>query len=151
VYWPRLTAVIPKDYQAQVADLKTTLDFCLNVSLLAGLFGLGAIGVGIRFRTTAEFVYGLLAWVVAYGLYRLAVGSARELGEVVMSCFDLFRKALLEMYGLSKPNSLIAEQRLWRLLASFIRRGEAFYYPAELATDDNRILEGKSQNGDLVA
>jgi hypothetical protein len=151
VYWPRLAAVIPKDYQAQIADLKTTLDFWLNLSLLAGLFGLGAIGVKTWFRTPAEFGYGLLAWVVAYGLYRMAVGAARELGEVVMSCFDLFRGALLEMYGLSKPNSLIAEQRLWRLLASFIRRGEAFYYPAESATDDNRILEGKSQNDDPVA
>lgn len=151
VYWPRLVTVIPREYQTQIADLKATLDFLLNLSMLAGLFGLGAMGVGIRFRTTAEIVCGLLALVVAYGLYRLAIGSACELGEVVMSCFDLFRGPLLEMYGWPKPNNLSAEQRLWRLLASFIRRGEEFYFPAELATDDDRILEGKSQNDDLTA
>lgn len=138
VYWPRLAAVIPEDYRSQIADLKTTLDFSLNLSFLAGLFGLGALGMGAWFRTVPELVYGLLALVVAYGLYRVAVGSARELGEMVMSCFDLFRGALLEKLSLPKPDSLSAEQRLWQSLGSFIRRGEEFYYPTVSAAKDNR-------------
>jgi hypothetical protein len=136
VYWPRLTAVIPEGYQSQIADLKTTLDFLLNLSLLAGIFGLGVLGVGAWFRTIPELVYGILTLVVAYGAYRLAVGSARELGELVMSCFDLFRGALLEKYGLSKPTRLTIEWRLWQSLASFIRRGEACYFPTELETKE---------------
>lgn len=138
VYWARLTAVVSEDYKANVADLKTTLDFLLNLSLLAGLFGLGSLVVAAWFRTASELIYGLSALLVAYVLYYLSIGSARELGEVLMSCFDLFRGALLEKYGLSKPSSLIAERRLWRLLTSFIRRGEEFYFPLELSTEGGR-------------
>lgn len=155
VYWPRLTAVIPKDYQSLIADLKTTLDFWLNLSLLAGLFGLGAIGVGIWFRATRGPAYGLLALDIAYVLYRLAVGSARGLGQVIMSCFDLFRGSLREKHGLPKPDNLIAEKQLWKSLASFVRRGEEFYFPTVLAKADflekdegrdNEIVEGKCED-----
>ena len=140
VYWPRLAAAIPDDFKSQIADLKTTLDFLLNLSILATFFGLGTLGIAIWFQTTLELIYGLLALMIAYGLYRLAIGSARELGEMIKSSFDLFRGALLEKYGLPKPTSLIAEQRLWRLLASFIQRGEDFYYPIELTLEDNSDL-----------
>jgi hypothetical protein len=140
VYWPRLTAVIPDDFKSQIADLKTTLDFLLNLSLLAIFFGLGSIGIALWFGTILELVYGLFALMIAYGLYRLAIGSARELGEIVMSSFDLFRGPLREKCGLPKPTSLIAEQRLWRLLASFVQRGEEFYYPIELTLEDSHAL-----------
>ena len=140
VYWPRLVAVIPEDYQSQLANLKATLDFFLNLSLLAGLFGLGALAIGVWFRIIPVFVYGLLALVVAYGVYRLAVASTRDLGELTMSCFDLFRGALLEnllgKYDVHEPVNLIAEQQLWQSLASFIRRGEGFYFPHNQATED---------------
>lgn len=76
-----MTVVIPGDHQSQVADLKTTLDFLLNFSLLVGIFGLGVLRVGAWFRTIPELVYGILALIVACGAYRLTVGSARELGE----------------------------------------------------------------------
>jgi len=129
VYWPRLAAVIPADYTSLIADLKTTLDFLLNLSLLTGLFGLSALGVGAWFLMIPECVYGLIALIVCYGLYRMGVGAAHELGNAIMSSFDLFRRALLEKYGLPKPKSLIAEQQLWQRLADFIRRGEEFYFP----------------------
>lgn len=142
VYWPRMAAVIPQDYASQIADLKTTLDLILNLSLLAGLFGLGALGFGVMTYTTQEIAYGLAALVITYSLYRLAIGTTWELGELVMSCFDLFRGQLLAQYGLPKPSSLVAERRLWLLLAGFIRRGEDFYYPLEPeAVDDGAMLQ----------
>jgi hypothetical protein len=140
VYWPRLIAVIAEDYRSQIADMKTTLDFLLNLSLLAGLFALGALGLAAWFLVLPELIYGLLALTVAYALYRLGIGAARELGNVIMGSFDLFRSALLEKYGLPKPASLIAERRLWLLLASYIRRGEEFYFPLEMATADDQAL-----------
>jgi hypothetical protein len=137
VYWPRLSGVLSDEYRAQIADLKTTADFSLNFSLLSGLFGLGSLAVGSWVPGVWELVCGVLALVAAYGLYRSAVGSTRELGEAVMSSFDLFRGTLLESYGWPKPDSLSAERRLWLLLASFIRRGEEFYFPLEPTAGDH--------------
>lgn len=138
VYWPRLTAVISEDYKAQISDLKSTLDFLLNLSLLAGLFGLAALAVAAAYRQIPDLIYGLFALVIAYILYSISIQPARELGEVVMSCFDLFRGGLLEKYGQVKPSNLIAERQLWRQLASFTRRGEEFYFPLDSSTEGNR-------------
>ncbi len=137
VYWPRLSGILSEEVRAQIADLKTTADLALNLSLLSGLFGLGSLGVGIWILGVWELACGGLALVAAYGLYRAAVGSTRELGEVVMSSFDLFRGALREGYGLPQPDSLSAERRLWLLLTGFIRRGEEFYFPLEPTAQDS--------------
>jgi hypothetical protein len=51
------------------------------------------------------------------------------LGEAVKTCFDLFRGALLEKYGLVALATLAEEREMWRNLTRFIDRGEAFYYP----------------------
>ncbi len=134
IYWPRLAAVIPESYKTLVADLKTTFDFWLNLSLLAGLGGLLALGVGGGSGEPVPVVAGIVALFASHGLYRLAVGAARSFGELVASCFDLFRRALLEQCGLPQPQSLADEQRSWQMLASFIRRGEAFYFPQEEAS-----------------
>jgi hypothetical protein len=136
VYWPRMLDVIPKDYQTQIAELKTTQDFFLNFSVLAALFGLGALGVGAWFQSLPEIVYGALALILSYLLYRGSLGTARQMGEVVNGSFDLFRGALLEKYGLSPPGSIADERRQWLSLTSFIRRGEEFYYPAGAPQDD---------------
>ena len=140
VYWPRLATVISADYQAQIADLKTTLDLLLNLSLLSGIFGAAALGMGMVEQSPVKLVCGLAALVLAYGFYRMGVGATSELGGAIRSSFDLFRGVLLAKYGLSRPASLNAERRQWMLLASFIHRGEEFYSPLELGTSDDALL-----------
>jgi hypothetical protein len=140
VYWPRLATVIPADYQAQIADLKTTLDLLLNLSLLSGIFGTAALGMGIGERSPMKLICGLAALVLAYGFYRMGAGETYALGQVIRSSFDLFRGVLLEKYGLSRPASLNAERRQWMLLASFMRRGEEFYFPLEVGVSDDALL-----------
>jgi hypothetical protein len=140
VYWPRLATVVPADYQAQIADLKTTLDLSLNLSLLSGIFGAVALGMGIGERSPVKLICGLAALALACGFYRMGVGATYELGAVIRTSFDLFRGVLLEKYGLSSPASLNAERRQWKLLASFMRRGEEFYFPLETETSDDALL-----------
>ncbi len=140
VFWPRLSGVISEDYQGLIGDLKTTLDFLLNLSILALLFAAGALGSALLNLSLAEAAGGFLGLLAAYGLYRGAVNATAEMGEAVMSCFDLYRGALLERYGLNQPESLIAEKHTWMLLASFIRRGEPFYFPLELPLENDRAL-----------
>jgi hypothetical protein len=129
IFWPRLLEFISGDYQAQLADLKTTMDFYVNLSFLSGAFGLIAVVVGLWYQSPLEVVLGLLAAVIAYGLYRGAVESAANMGTVVKGSYDLFRGELAAKLGLPKPDRLADERREWKEYASFIRRGEEFYYP----------------------
>jgi len=148
LYWPRLTAVIPDEYKGQIGELKTTLDFMLNTSLLAAVFGVFALIVGIWNQPTASILVrqwkpsptaillGLVALIATYGFYRIAVKIAQEFSANVTSCFDLFRWDLLEKHGIAKPSSLIGERQLWRTLARFIYRGELFYSPTITSNED---------------
>jgi hypothetical protein len=146
-FWPRLTAVIPEEYKDQIGDLKTTLDFMLNTSFLAGVFGTVSLVLGAwqsifatnedqgEFAVTA-ILLGLVALVSSYAFYRIGVGVARVFGKNITSCFDLFRWKLLEDFGIDRPDSLIAERQLWQALADFIRRAELFYYPTTTTNED---------------
>jgi hypothetical protein len=140
VFWPRVVNVLSEPQRAQIADLKTTVDFLLNLSLLAILFGVVAILLGAWTLTAARLGIGLVAIAVGYVLYRMAVGTTLEMAEAVMSSFDLCRHTLLQQFGLPKPTSLLAEQRVWMLLASFVRRGEDFYFPIDVDMEDDHAL-----------
>lgn len=143
LYWPRLTAVIPENYKSQMGELKTTLDFMVNASLLAALFAGFSLIAGIwesinsiRGSSATAVLLGLLALVITYSFYRIGVNVAQELSQNVASCFDLFRWELLGKYGADRPGSLIAERQLWQTLARFINRGELFYFPTTLTNED---------------
>jgi hypothetical protein len=129
LFWPRLSAVIPAEYRTDIANVKTALDFLLNLSLLALIFGLEVLGISAWHLSYPEAIYGLSALVIAFLLYRSAIISARSLGELVTSSFDLFRDALLEQLGIAKLAGPTEERQVWLNLASFIRRGEEFYFP----------------------
>jgi hypothetical protein len=137
IFWPRLVEFISKDYQAQLADLKTTMDFYVNLSFLSAAFGLVGVVVGLWFQAPLEVVLGLLAVVIAYGLYRGAVESAANMGTAVKGSFDLFRGELAAKLGLPEPDRLADERREWKEYASFIRRGEEFYFPDAPQTADD--------------
>jgi hypothetical protein len=127
-FWPRLVGLISGDYKDLVGDEKTTLDFLLNLSLLSVVFGLEALLVSYN-NPIAFVLLAAASWLAAYLAYRSAVDTALTLGELIKSCFDLFRHDLLKQLGFDKPASLEEEQRLWAGLTNYILVGEAFYYP----------------------
>ena len=148
LYWPQLTAVIPDEYKGQIGELKTTMDFMLNTSLLAFIFGVFALIIGIWKQpiililarqwepSTLTILIGFASLIAAYGFYRIAVRSAHVFSKNVTCCFDLFRWDLLENYGIAKPSSLIIERQLWQTLARFIGRGELFYFPTTTTNEE---------------
>lgn len=129
-YWARLVAVIPTEYGDRLAEQKTTLDFLLNLSLLCFLFAVGSTATGLWFLSIREIVYGVIAALSGYVLYRLAVSTTAILGQTIKASFDLFRGDLLIHYGRSMPATIGEERRMWIDLASFLERGEDFYYPS---------------------
>ena len=135
-FWPRLLGVISDDYKAMIGDEKMTLDFLLNLSLLSAVFGLEALVTsGYHFISDCvtlgliallASVAGLLAF---YLLHRSSVATALTMGELVKSCFDLFRQDLLTKLGFDNPTDIEEERKIWSGLTNYILTGEALYYP----------------------
>jgi hypothetical protein len=133
VFWPRLRAEIEPENLAALDSGFATLNGLLNVSLLAGLFAVEALLVGLlappaRWGLLAA---SLLSAVVAAGAYRSAVSTAQAVGGVLKTLFDYYRGRVLDRFGLKMPPDLDAERLLWLRLAAFVRRGESFYFPAD--------------------
>jgi hypothetical protein len=59
------------------------------------------------------------------------VSNTRTLGALTNACWDFFRDALAKEFGLTKPDSLLEEQRMWLRLGRFLRTGEGFFFPQE--------------------
>jgi hypothetical protein len=117
-YWPRLYLVLPADTRTLVEDYRSGLDRMVLAATLAALYPLASLAVLVIAHTS------LLAWVisaagallVATAAYQAAVGAAVAFGDVVRSCFDLYRLSLLQQLGLARPASLEDERQLWGTL-----------------------------------
>src|SRR5262249_41132653 len=109
-FWPRLVAVISKEYAAVIDDAKASFDFMLNSSLLSYGLALLTLAAGLVFGVPSATPATALAWlgqVVVFALlgwlfYRFSVGQAAGWGEAVRAAFDLFRGDLLDKIGYHK-------------------------------------------------
>ncbi len=64
------------------------------------------------------------ALLLSRGCYLAAVTSATVLGDLVRSCYDLFRGDLLARLGWQMPPTLKRERQLWTVLGQQLyRRG----------------------------
>jgi hypothetical protein len=124
-WWPRLYLLIPDSARDQIDSARASLDQMVLLSWLSAVFGAVAIGFGIgglRFAVSAWCVAGGL--VLSWLSYRAAVTSAAVFGDLVRSCFDLFRTDLLAKLGWPVPDCLDDERALWGVLGQQLyRRG----------------------------
>ena len=129
--WPRMVSVIGKEYSELLADSKMTMDALLNASLLAIIFGIEMAAVSITQATMLNVTLVVGSFVAAYLLYQTAVTTLLEMGELIKSCFDVHRGALLSRFGLSLPVGDITDERqVWSRLTRYILAGDADDYPA---------------------
>lgn len=126
-FWPRLIAVVPDSTRANLSDARATFVLLLNVCTLALLFSVGALAAlalavihpaGVFWASAAGGV------VLAYLMYRSALGPAQAYGELVRSTFDLYRGDLLNQLKLSEPASFAHERTLWSNLGQMMYRGD---------------------------
>lgn len=124
-WWPRLYLIIPDSARAQVDEARASMDQMVVLSALSVMFAAVAVGFGIAGLPLVVWVPcaggGLaLSWLV----YRAAVTSAGVFGDLVRSCFDLFRGDLLTRLGWPLPGNLPDERALWGALGQQLyRRG----------------------------
>jgi hypothetical protein len=117
-YWPRLYLVLPAETRALVQSHRSGLDRMVLLASLAMLFPFAGLIVLALAGTSwlAWVVSAVVALLVGAAAYQGAVSAAVAFGDVIRSCFDNYRRTLLEQLGLPLPASLEAERKLWGAL-----------------------------------
>jgi hypothetical protein len=120
IFWPRLRKVITPEYLSHVQESRILLDFLLAMATLAGVYAFLALTVGpwLWFNLRLWRFLAVVALIVSYFFYRLSIRTAFELGEMVRSCFDLFRLDLMTALQRPRPSTLAAEQAQWEELSN---------------------------------
>jgi len=134
-FWPRLLAVIPEEYSRRIGSEKLQADFLLNLSLVSGLLGVEMLALG-PFTRPWLMLLGPVGLLLAYFFYRTAVTATQTLGELIKSCYDLYRGDLLEKLGIARPDDIGTEIQIWRRLGQYFFAGEGAYYPRREFVDD---------------
>jgi hypothetical protein len=117
-YWPRLYLLLPADTRTLVEDYRSGLDRMVLVASLALVFPFAGLIV-LAVAHTSWLAWGVsaaVALLIVWAAYEAAVSAAVAYGDVVRACFDLYRRTLLQQYGLVLPASLEDERTLWGTL-----------------------------------
>jgi hypothetical protein len=124
-WWPRLYLILPDGARSQVDDARAGLDQLVVLTMLSAAFGVVALalsGAGLNLTVGLSCAAG--TFLLSRGSYLAAVTSATVFGELVRSCYDLFRGDLLTRLGWPMPPTLTRERQLWGALGQQLyRRG----------------------------
>jgi hypothetical protein len=124
-WWPRLYLIIPDGARTQVDEARASMDQMVLLCWLSAAFAAVSVGFGVGGLRLAVWIgCAAGALVLSWLAYRAAVASAAVFGDLVRSCFDLFRADLLTRLGWRVPESLPDERALWGVLGQQLyRRG----------------------------
>jgi hypothetical protein len=125
-WWPRLYLLLPDSARDQVDDARTSMDQLTLLSVLSAGFAAMAIGFGIAGLPPAVWISCAAGGLILARLsYLSAVTAAAAFGDLVRSCFDLFRGDLLAHLGWPTPETLPGERELWGALEQQLYRRSA--------------------------
>jgi hypothetical protein len=114
VCWPHLWLTVPEQARTEVGTARARLDETAQLWLWSLLFAVWTVftwwALGIAF----------LGMAIAY---RLALSRARQYGQLVQACFDLYRKDLYESLGWDLPADPAQEYEAGRRLTAYLERG----------------------------
>lgn len=132
VVWPRMLAVLDKDYAKTIEETKASLDFMVNALVLSATGALVLLTTTLAYPSrlstvvlatpTLLTVFGFA--LVSYFAYLSAIDQARAWGSLVQGAYDLFRWPLLERFGFEwKPETRTEERELWDAISKLILFG----------------------------
>ena len=123
-WWPRLYLILPDSARNQVDEARASMDQMVLLSILSAVFGAVALGFAVGGLLAVGLGCAVGALVLSRLTYLAAVASAVSYGNLVRSCFDLFRGDLIAHLGWQMPDSLPNERKLWIALGQQLyRRG----------------------------
>lgn len=120
--WPRLAALVPGEFAAQIDEFRGNMEFLTVVSAWCAVYTAGsAIGL-LAFGGDAILfaVVMSLGSLFAWGAYRGSVQAAVEYGEQLRVGHDLYRFRVFDALHLPCPQTLVEEQTQWERLEEFI-------------------------------
>jgi hypothetical protein len=138
--WPRLLAVVSKDFQTLINDAKALVDLCVNLcalSLAYVVFAAGAAllevaGVVLPFGAPhiggSWTVVALVALAAAAASYRFALACVSDWGDTVKSAFDCYLPTLAHQLEYAMPAEPAGRRKIWEALS----RQFLYNEPAEL-------------------
>lgn len=126
VVWPRLFLILPPTLLTSASGPADTIQFLLNISLLATAFGFvgGAFSAAAGLGPVTYLCVTVGSLALARLAYRGAVETAIDYGLHIRGAFDLHRNDLLEHLGRSAPTTRDEERRLWQDVSGRLQTGE---------------------------
>jgi hypothetical protein len=125
-WWPRLYLILPDSARNQVDEARASMDQLIVLSVLSAAFAVVAIGFGIAGLNPVVWVLCAVGGLILARLSYLAmVAASAAFGDLVCSCFDLFRGDLLTHLGWQTPDRLPDERTLWVALGQQLYRRSA--------------------------
>jgi hypothetical protein len=135
--WLRLSAVVPKSFNAKIDEARSQVDFLVNCCLFSAAISVLGIartihsahwrGIDLHSRDgfvafISSFEWHWLLWsiggaIVACGFYRWAVNSVLAWGNLVMSAFDCYLPALANQLGFELPKTEENQRIFWTTLS----------------------------------
>lgn len=128
--WLRLQGVMSKDARTTVAEIRSHVDFFVNLWLLAAATAVAA-GLAAGWSTTFGWQHDqsingkacavcVLAVLLAWLSYRGALAMAVSWGDQVKAAFDLYLPALAQQLGVQLPQDPAEARKFWRAINEMI-------------------------------
>lgn len=135
LFWLHLRALMQEkaaSHFLRLTQQKTVLDLSINFAFLSGLITVETILI-LVFSGYKPFLLVLagVAFILSISFYQASVAAIQGMGGLIKVSFDYYRGLVLQAFNLRTPDNLSEEQTVWLKLATFIRRGDAFYFPEE--------------------
>jgi hypothetical protein len=120
LWWPRLTPLLPSEFQGMLAGALAPMMALLNLSVVFAALALAAVVVlgllGAQWMTAIIIL--IVGFLLTWLCYRAAVSQATELGSMLRVAFDLYRYEILRQWNLDIPGDQTAERALWQRLTN---------------------------------
>ena len=122
--WPRIAALVSERERDLHVDAETDLAFCLNSCVATWLLAGGGIAYAAAHPGSARgWALAAVSPILAYALYRLAIGAATRWGVEVRASIDLNRLEMYRRLGLMTPISFSHEREMAETLSRFLDFG----------------------------
>lgn len=120
LWWPRLSPLVPIEFQDMLGGAQAPMMALLNLSVVFAALAL--VGAAVLVLAGGHWVAAIVVLVggllLARLCYRAGVSQAAELASLLRVGFDLYRHEILRQMDLDVPADIAAERQLWLQLTS---------------------------------
>lgn len=122
ITWPRLAALVPASFAAQVDEFRAGMEFLAVVCVWCASFTALTGGALVLLGGSPSFfaVVLVVGSAATWAAYRGTVEAAEEYGDQLKVGHDLYRNLLFAQLRLPMPDTLERERAQWLALHDFI-------------------------------